>query len=102
MAGDRTAKKVYQKLRYGTAIELGRVERLVLAATPDTSVGNNFLPAAHIAEKAGLTLNQTCGALRRLLKKGYVDCLRPFEDRLVTWTSWPFFEKCPEIARELF
>lgn len=98
----RVTEKAYQKLKYGETVSLGKIERKVLSATPDTYVGNNFLPASDIAERAGLTTRQTYDALRRLLKKGYVDCIQPFEDRLTTWTSWPFFDRYPEIARELF
>jgi len=94
--------KVFQKLKYGTVVSLGTIEYKVLAATPDTRVGNNFLPASDIAKKAGLTVKQTYAALRRLLAKGYVDCIKPFDDNLTTWSSSPFFSKYPEIAKELF
>jgi len=87
--------KVFQKLKHGAVVSLGPIERIVLSATPDTYVGNNFLPASDIAKEAGLTVKQTYDALRRLLAKGYVDCIKPFDDSLTTWSSFPFFTVLP-------
>lgn len=101
-SANKVTEKIRQKLKYGAIVHLGSIEREVLAATPDTAVGNNFAPAEEIASVAGLTTRQTYDALRRLSEKGYVDCVKPFDDQLTTWTSYPFFKNFPGIAEELF
>jgi len=101
-SSNKVTEKIRQKLKYGAIVNLGSIEREVLAATPDTAVGNNFAPAEGIASVAGLTTRQTYDALRRLLEKGYVDCVKPWDDSYTIWTSHPFFRDFPGIAEELF
>lgn len=69
----------------GKMVKLGLIEMEVLRHCPAAAVANNWLPSWEIAKKAGLSCRQALAALNRLGAKGFVDCIRPFDDGLLIW-----------------